>query len=348
MDYSKQKYQIQELILKSKAEIQNYVVLLVNNQQQESVNILSENYLEQISVSDLSSANLLDIENGFRIASEHYRFYHSSAEFIGSLLLNELPSDKQLLIYTTTHIDNSVSGRSFLPLLANKHNCISLSGNPYTLAITKNKKDYFKLLVDEVPIPTTYENKDLKKITQNDFPLIVKPSLECCAKNVSIVYSKKELEQATIEITKELQQPVVIQKYIPGIEINVPILYTHGEYIPMPPTIIFSEDPEQSILTEETIKKQTYSYQVPSEEDYPLRDKQIEELHNFAVVIAKRLNLEGLSRIDFRMNKDGIPIVFDIASIPYLTPYDACHRSFAHLFPNDNAAMFKAIIGAVL
>ncbi|MBO0430547.1 ATP-grasp domain-containing protein [Vagococcus fluvialis] len=348
MDYKKEKDIIKKLIKKAETERENFVILLVNTLYENNINFKSSSLLEQLSVSDLSSKDLLEIETGFRLSCNHYRFFHSSAEFLGALLLGELDTEKKLLIYATSHIDSSVIGRSILPLLASKNNMVNLTSSPYSLAISKNKFDYYKILDGLVPLPKTLILSENKKYL-GDFPVIIKPSLECCAKNVNLAYCEEDVIKFCKSITSELQQNVIIQEYIDGIEINVPILkYEENNYLPLPATIIVPNSPE-IFLNEQTIKNGDYHYIVPGTQEYPLDEKMINKINNYAITIAKRLNLGGLSRIDFRLDlTKGIPLAFDIASLPYLTKYDACFRSVNYLFPEDEEAIYKMLIGSCL
>ncbi|WP_062324881.1 ATP-grasp domain-containing protein [Holzapfeliella floricola] len=246
-----------------------------------NINLTSNSVLEQLSVSDLSSANLLEIETSFRLSSKYYRFYHSSAEFLGSLLLGELDSNKKLLLYSTTHLDSSATGRSIIPLIATKKNIISLTSSPYSLAITKNKFDYFKLLDGIVPIPRTiFLEEDIMSI--DSYPVIVKPTLECCAKNVNLIHDKDSLIKQYKIINSELKQPVIVQEYVEGLEINVPILrYDNNKYLPLPPTIIVPNSNSQ-ILTEDIIKNGEYHYILPNSEEYPLNYETIRQLQDYS------------------------------------------------------------------
>ncbi|MGX7264548.1 ATP-grasp domain-containing protein [Enterococcus crotali] len=346
MDYSKQIKLLENAINKSIELKSDYVVLMVNTLFDENINMLSASVSEQISVSDLSYKDLLQIETNFRMSCEYYRFYHSAAEFLGSILLGELDVEKKLLLYATTHIDKTNNGRSVLPLIANKQNVISLTGDTYALTITKNKHDYFRILEGIVPIPVTYKYEENKEYLLK-YPAIVKPTLECCAKGVTLVSNFNELVKECEKLTNNLNQNIIIQEFIDGIEINVPILKMNEEYLPLPPTVIAPNN-NCDILTEKIIKEKNYHYIEPKDQGYPLTSDIIKLVHKYSILISKQLNLGGLSRIDFRLDKKGEAYVFDIASIPYLTQSDACCLSIKHLFPENPLALYQALIGSVL
>ncbi len=112
-------------------------------------------------------------------------------------------------------------------------------GKPYTgsglltSAIAMNKiktKEILSFYRINTPVWQVIENrKDINKI-KIEYPLVFKPEAEGSAVGVYIIKNKKEAHQK-FENVKKLSKKILVEKYIKGTEISVPVL--EGKALPI-------------------------------------------------------------------------------------------------------------------
>lgn len=151
------------------------------------------------------------------------------------------------------------------------------------------------------------------------WPVIVKPSKQGSTVGLSIVKQPEALAPAIEEALRH-DDEVIIERFIPGRELTVPILGT--DPLPVGEIIV-----EREIFDYET------KYQAGlAQEIFPanLTHDQTMEIQTLAVRAHAALKLGGYSRIDFRMDPDGRFWCLEANTLPGMTA--------ASLFPKGAAA----------
>ncbi|NQU19665.1 MAG: ATP-grasp domain-containing protein [Candidatus Nealsonbacteria bacterium] len=148
------------------------------------------------------------------------------------------------------------------------------------------------------------------------FPMIVKPKNEAVSFGLKIVRSEKALREAADVIFDEFQQPVLVEQYIAGREINVGLLGNHPtEALPSAEVTFGKKGPQ--IYTFED-KRNTSGREInvicPAEID--------DELAAKAQALAKRafevLACYDCARVDMRLDKEGNLYILEVNSLPSL------------------------------
>jgi hypothetical protein len=292
---------------------------------------------------------LEDIERGFSQSSTYYTGYSSISKFTGDIALNRMNSSRMKLVYSTAQFGISQNRRALIPQICEIHGYLNVTCDAYTLGITQNKVHYFSLLNNKFPIaPFTYydnihNNPDLSALSNY---LILKPSLECAATGVKKVNKLEKICSICQNMEEQYKQRIVIQDYIDGYEISVPVLKVGNDYVSLPPVWVkFDSD----ILTEKTVDDVNYEF-------IPLPNKEIPNSINFlklmdiAKEMASFLGASGLTRYDFRVTNDSEFFLFDLAALPVLASTGSCLKSYDRLYESDNIKhpLFKSIIGAAI
>jgi D-alanine-D-alanine ligase len=140
------------------------------------------------------------------------------------------------------------------------------------------------------------------------WPVIVKPSKQGSTVGLSIVKQPAELKAAITEAFKH-DDEVMLERFIPGRELTVPIL--GGEALPVGEIIP---------------KKEIYDYECKytpgmAEEVFPapLSAAQANEVQEQAQLAFAALKLAGCSRIDFRMTASGEFYCLEANTLPGMT-----------------------------
>ncbi len=166
------------------------------------------------------------------------------------------------------------------------------------------------------------------------FPLIVKPVMEDASvgiDNNAIVHNKKELKNRIEFVFDKINQPVLIEEYIDGREINVSILGDKNPKVLPISEIDFSQMPEHLYGI--------VSYQAkwdPFDEAYhktipicpALLPKRVEKkISELALKTFKIMGVRDYARIDFRLDNNLEPYVLEVNPNPDLTEEAGFMRS---------------------
>jgi len=202
---------------------------------------------------------------------------------------------------------------------------LDLLGVPYTgsnamsSAITMDKVMSKNILRNHSEIPLAEEimvgrgeSPDLSTI---NFPCVVKPNVSGSSVGITIVKSANQIEKAINEALKHDVQ-VMIEEYIDGLEITVPILGDKAlPVIEICPKNEFF-DYEAKYVAEkcdEIVPARITPEQTKSGQDLALK------IHNI-------LKCSGMTRVDFIL-KDNKPYFLEINTIPGMTENSLCPRS---------------------
>lgn len=140
-----------------------------------------------------------------------------------------------------------------------------------------------------------------EKISQElSFPVIVKPNKEGSSYGVKKVENENELKEA-IEYSLEFDDKILIEKYIGNRkEVECAVIEKDGDIYASTPGEIVSATELYDFDSKYT-NKASYT-KIPAD----IKVEYIEKIKEYAKVIFKTLNLNGLSRVDFFVSDDKI------------------------------------------
>ncbi len=179
-------------------------------------------------------------------------------------------------------------------------------------------KDISKLIfkslgINQVPSITINDSYDIKSIINNlSFPIIVKPSNGGSSIGINQVYNKKELKKAIKEALK-YDSKIIIEKYLKVRELEIAILKTNKETVISKPGEIKSAN-EFYDYNAKYENNKSYTY-IPNDLD----DRVLKIINDYCKLLIDKLNIKGLSRIDFFLDKDNNVYLNEINTIPGFT-----------------------------
>jgi D-alanine-D-alanine ligase len=199
---------------------------------------------------------------------------------------------------------------------------------PLTLGICQRKGLTKQiLLANGIPTPR-FKLMGEKTISNRHglrYPLIVKPAREdgsIGVENESVVFNLKELKQRCDYILKEFRQPVIVEEFIDGRELNVSILGSEEPIVLPISEVDFSTMPESfyNIVTYQAKwepRHETYHRTIPI---CPARlPKRVEKrIKEFALRAFRIMGCRDYTRIDMRLNRKGNPFVLEMNPNPHL------------------------------
>ncbi|WP_318036079.1 D-alanine--D-alanine ligase [Halobacillus salinarum] len=190
------------------------------------------------------------------------------------------------------------------------------------LAMDKAKsKQVFKLNGIKTANSKTYDiAKSFDKTTiakdirsQFSLPFVIKPNQEGSTLGLTIVKQEEQIEQA-LETAAKSDQVILVEEYVKGREVTVPVIGLPGE--------------ERALPVIEIIPKNEYydfdsKYQpggsqhiVPAE----LQESLTEQLMTEAVLAHQLLGCSIYSRVDFIINERNEPVILEVNTLPGMTP----------------------------
>lgn len=146
------------------------------------------------------------------------------------------------------------------------------------------------------------------------FPMIVKPKNEAVSFGIKIVRTEKELREASDAIFKEFDQPVLVEQFIAGREINVGLLGNSPTEALPPAEIVFGKDGPQIYTYEDKTRKSGREIGVvcPAKLDAELT-KKAQDIASEAFHV---LGCCDCARVDMRLDKDGNLYILEVNSLP--------------------------------
>jgi D-alanine-D-alanine ligase len=213
--------------------------------------------------------------------------------------------------------------------------------DPLTLSICLDKSRTKEILAHHrIPTAsfgvTSHAGDELPKI---DFPVIVKPLHEGSSKgikNSSIARNTTELNKVIEETVTQYQQPVIIEKFLPGREFTVALLGNGGAVEVLPVVEIkFDSLPKhvnpiysyEAKWIWDTIERPLEIFECPAPISPELKNK-IETVCRSAYQI---LRCRDWCRIDVRLDENGEPNILELNPLPGILPD-----------PRDNSCFPKA------
>jgi D-alanine-D-alanine ligase len=156
--------------------------------------------------------------------------------------------------------------------------------------------------------------KESRKVVEKKFkyPLFVKPATLGSSVGMTKVHSREELTPA-LNLAAEFATKILVEKCIVGREIEVSVLGNH--------------DPKASIPGEIVPHREFYDYAAKYLEEgsqilipAKLKPTQVKTIQKYAVEAFRALELSGMARVDFFLEKKGGKIYFnEVNTIPGFT-----------------------------
>jgi D-alanine-D-alanine ligase len=180
--------------------------------------------------------------------------------------------------------------------------------------------------------------EDIKN-TNFDFPLIVKPISEGSSKGIfssSFVKNTKELEDEVTRILFSYNQPALIEEFLPGREFTVAVLGNGEETKILPIIEIRYEDFPKDVIPLysyeakwilDTKENEFDVFECPARLSSHLENK----IKETVLKTYNVLRCKDWSRIDIRLDKNGVPNIIEINPLPGIMPD-----------PNENSSFPKA------
>ncbi|MGA1865328.1 MAG: D-alanine--D-alanine ligase [bacterium] len=195
---------------------------------------------------------------------------------------------------------------------------LEIMGIPYTgsgvlASSLAMDKIFTKIILQSAGILTppfiVLKNSDeLKGDSPLGYPVVVKPASQGSTIGIHIVKKKSDLKKAISDAFK-YDRKVMIEEFIPGRELTVGILGTKV----FPVLEIIPQSGFYDFKSKYTHGMTKYVCPAPLEQDLS------RNIQRLGLAAHSALGCRDFSRVDFRINEDGIPFCLEINTIPGMT-----------------------------
>ena len=186
----------------------------------------------------------------------------------------------------------------------------------HTLALDKVvAKQIFT--ANDLPTPDykVFSSPD-KRAGNLEFPLIVKPRGEAASFGLKVVRDEEALHEAVDRILNEFKQPVIVEEFIEGREVNVGVLGNNppGAF----PVLELILDDEIYTHDAKFARGRKNKVEMVCPADLPTETS--EYIQDLAVRAFEMLNIHDFARIDFRLDRFNRPFILEANSMASLNP----------------------------
>ena len=178
-----------------------------------------------------------------------------------------------------------------------------------------------------------------------EYPLIVKPKNEAVSFGIRVVQNEQELREAAQVIFDAFSQPVLVEQYIDGREINVGLL---GNDPPeaFPPAEIVFDDAGPKVYSYED-KTGRSGREIKVECPATLPPEKASEAQELAKRAFQVLGCRDCARVDMRMDKEGNFYILEINSLPSLGEHGS-YTQAAEVVGLDYEALVNRLVEAAV
>jgi D-alanine-D-alanine ligase len=176
------------------------------------------------------------------------------------------------------------------------------------------------------------------------FPAIVKPAYEGSSKGIrggSLVHSPEKALEIVGGVLAHYRQPVMIEEYIGGEEVTVGIIGNLKPRIVGIMRLVPKHEDEHFVYSLEVKRdwENLVDYECPAR----LEKDTLERLTQSSLHIFQLLGCRDFARLDFRVNREGVPYFLEINPLPGLGDY-----SDLVIMATKQGWGYEELIGAIL
>lgn len=279
--------------------------------------------------------------------------YFEFKEFMNDYLSNKF-DNSQIIIFEGTQKGIGKARDAFIPSFCDLEGILHTGPNAYVNSICTNKYHWTKILqAHNISVPNSWQYYN-GSWTNNQIPiinkkLIAKPCYECASIGIhkeSVAEYSVRYETYLSNLSQTYKQPFIVQEFITGYEVEVPIIiHQNTPYILPPIAICMGKNCMigNSFLDFDTVYNDNYKFMLFSDINSDLSS----QIQQQVLEIISILGLEKYTRIDFRIDINGQSYVTDINSYPHIVR----HSTFAYAFEQLNISannILPCLIGNIL
>jgi len=237
-----------------------------------------------------------------------------------------------------------------------KRNLPFVGSDSKTLQSVLKKDRCQSILKDhQLPIPffTVVTRENIKEIdalisqrSNYTYPLVLKPTAESGSIGVCMAKNLREVKEYTFQILKDFpNSDVIIEDFLPSDDITCGYFQIGADVLLLPTSYIVKSVPAKNNILSRKERLRSWD-QADKIQPYISDEAILNQLKTHIAPIATALNIRGITRIDGRLDKDGILRFFDVNGLPALGfPDGVMVKQCITCFPSyPQMEVFKGLI----
>ena len=281
--------------------------------------------------------------------------YFDEIDFIHDVLTHRIRNNyPQKFIVLNFAQKGLVRGRkSLVPAFCEMNNILHTNSNAFACSFAREKYYWGLCLrgLQKTPEGWLYDNitddwvageppKDIKVISK----LCNQSSSIGLESQDSVFIYGNDTKEKIISLSHKYDQPVLVQECISGKEVEVPVFFDGKTAFCLPPSGINIKNDcvlEDKILTNDLRCHGGFTL-FDFDEKFP---NESQEIKKRTIEIVKLLDMQGVCRVDYRIDASGDAYVIDINCNPHLTETSSVYKGFKYLGMEDYSNTLLAILG---
>lgn len=281
--------------------------------------------------------------------------YFSEKEFMSAIINNNIHNlHKKIFVINSAQTGTYIGRKSLVPAFCDYFKIMHTGSNPYVVSLCRDKFHSSTILNQYMP---THLETYLYSFTYGWLgglrpsigqKIIAKLNGESASIGLSYdnicIYSL-DVDQTLKLLSKKYMQDIIVQPFISGYEVELPIIVGKSSFSLIP---IGIEIDQQKMLGDKFLDYNSrfyHKYMLYNFDDF---NKEISErIKASALKATELLGIEGFGRIDFRISPTNQYYIFDIATNPHIT----IDSSYAYAFQElgySYADMLSVFLGLSL
>jgi D-alanine-D-alanine ligase len=258
-------------------------------------------------------------------------------DFIQAVLGGDIGKIGKLykMVYNAAQSGAGPGRKALIPAFCQLHRIPTTSSDPYVVSLAR-QKFHFGLILQSLGLPVppswSFNWETGWLLDQKPSPgtkVILKPTYESASIGIdssSAMTMSEKAESFLEDLSRRLSQPITVQTFIPGFEVEVPVVGLSRPFAPLAVGISLegSQHLGEKFLTYDHVFTDNYGF-------YPFdhfASDIVGSIRNAAVEAYVALGVRGFGRVDFRVADDGKFYIMDVATNPHVIK----HSSFAFTF----------------
>lgn len=297
-----------------------------------------------VSTEFLSSEEVNQLKDMAYSTKMNFEIFFDELDFIRKILKIDTKSYSKIVVYNSAQSGTGPGRKTLIPSFCKYLNILCTGSGAHAVSLCRDKLATNALLsMNNIPAPKSFLFDD-KLVLDDIKTYIAKPLYESSSIGISDknIFSGKDIPRTYLNtLSNDLDQPILIQEFICGYEIELPILSKNEEFFCFDPVCLYLDESKKSmdnrILNYDLIYNDSYKFC-----DLPI-NYNCKNLKKTAQKVVQLLGLNGLCRVDFRIDTSGKFFVTDVSTNPHFVSHSSVNYAFSKLklTPSD---IFKSII----
>lgn len=347
---------IKEYIELSKKQKDDLLIVVVGNAREITKDFSDFEFGTSVVSEYYALERFRKIVNTLRVEGFEVVPYYDEMDFIHDYLTHRLRNNyyKKIIVFNFAQKGIVHGRKSLVPLFCEMNNIMHTNSDPFVTSFTREKYFWYKLLKGIVPVCDTWiYDKSLGwfdgRPSEDDY-VISKLENQCSSMGMdeNSVFAYEPSKDTTLQkLADTYKSRIIVQKFIKGYEVEVPFFCDNDYFQCLKPQGIMIDNNEyigEHFLDYTARGNHLFSF-------YNFDDKFLEitpAILSTTEKIARIINIQGMGRIDFRLDDKFNFYVTDINSNPHLIEVASPSEALRQIGLYEYSSLMHLIIGVTL